>query len=78
MIKTFVNWWRLIFGRGLCDVCSENPIAELPAVIRLEAQDGVVEMRTCDQCAEFFTKSAEVFSNNKRPPVEDEETGDVY
>lgn len=54
-------------------MCSDNPIAEFPAVVRLEARDGVVELRTCDQCAEFFTKSAEVFTNNKRRPIEDDE-----
>lgn len=73
MIKTFVNWFRSIFKKvPLCDVCLDNPLTESPAVLRLEAQDGVVEMRACEQCAEFFAKSAEVLSNNKRGPIEDD------
>jgi hypothetical protein len=70
-----VNWWRSIFKKKvtLCDVCLDRPIAVFPAVIRLESLDGVVEMRTCDQCALFFTKSAEVLSSKKRAPIEEED-----
>jgi hypothetical protein len=66
-----------------CESCGLYPVADIPAVVRIEAQDGVLELEVCDKCCEFFTKSAEVFTKKKERSIyeefyDDEETGDVY
>jgi len=66
-----------------CESCGLYPVADIPAVVRIEAQDGVLELEVCDKCCEFFTKSAEVFAKKKERSIyeefyDDEETGEVY
>ena len=82
MIKRFAKWWKRLLTKK-CESCGLYPVADIPAVVRIEAQDGVLELEVCDKCCEFFTKSAEVFTKKKERSIyeefyDDEETGDVY
>lgn len=57
--------------KAKCKVCS----AVLPsdnAIIRLETSEGVHEIDVCNDCADFFEKSAEVLMR-KNVDEEDEE-----
>lgn len=51
-----------------CKVCTTNKIKEDPAIIRLQTADGVVEVEVCDECADFFDKSADVLSKRRKKP----------
>lgn len=57
---------------NLCHVCGVNKLPDNPAVLSLKAQDGVVEIIVCDECADFFDKSAKVLAQNKKVPESDE------
>ena len=50
---------------NLCHVCGEKQLPEHPATLRLTVQDGIAEMLVCDECADFFDKSAEVLKGKK-------------
>ena len=45
---------------NLCHICQDNKLPEEPAIIRLQVQEGIAEVLVCDECADFFDKSAEV------------------
>ena len=80
MIKQIVKWWNRLLNKK-CSTCGLYPVADIPAVVRIEAHDGVLELEVCEKCCEFFTKSAEVFTNKKERSIyeefyDDEETGD--
>jgi ribosome-binding protein aMBF1 (putative translation factor) len=51
---------------NLCHICSENQLPEEPAIIRLQVQEGIAEVLVCDECADFFDKSAEVLLKRGR------------
>ena len=57
---------------NLCHVCGENMLSEEPAVLRLKVQDGIAEMNVCDECADFFDKSAEVLAHRGKGNKSDE------
>ena len=67
-----MSWWDLRKKRkksqveNLCHVCGKNQLPDNPAVLRLKVQDGTAEMNVCDECADFFDKSAEVLNANRR------------
>lgn len=52
--------------KNLCHVCSQNQLPEEPAIIRLAVQEGTVEILVCDECADFFDKSADVLSKGRK------------
>lgn len=68
-----MSWWSRLRKRKklrlekLCHVCGVNEMPDEPAILRLKVQDGIVEMNVCDDCADFFDKSAEVLQKRKRP-----------
>ena len=51
---------------NLCHVCGEKQLPEHPATLRLTVQDGVAEMLVCDECADFFDKSADVLLKGQK------------
>ena len=51
---------------NLCHVCGEKQLPEHPAMLRLTVQDGVAEMLVCDECADFFDKSADVLLKGQK------------
>jgi ribosome-binding protein aMBF1 (putative translation factor) len=60
-----MSWWdrrkkKKSELENLCHVCGVNQLPENPAIVRLKVQDGVAEVNVCDECADFFDKSAEV------------------
>ncbi len=59
-----MSWWdrrkKKTELENLCHVCGVNQLPENPAIVRLKVQDGVAEVNVCDECADFFDKSAEV------------------
>lgn len=55
---------------NLCHVCGLNQLPDEPAVLRLQVQDGIAEMNVCDECADFFDKSAELLGAG-RPRLSD-------
>lgn len=57
---------------NLCHVCGENQLSDTPSVLRLKVQDGVAEMNVCDDCANFFDKSAEVLRRRGKGKKRDE------
>ena len=57
---------------NLCHICGENQLSDTPAVLRLKVQDGTAEMNVCDDCANFFDKSAEVFTQRGKGNKSDE------
>lgn len=67
-----MSWWDLRRKRkkvelaNLCHVCGSNQLPEEPAILRLQVQDGTAEMSVCDECADFFDKSAEVLNKGKK------------
>ena len=50
---------------NLCNICSTNQLPDEPAILRLKVLDGTAEVRVCDECADFFDKSAEVLKGKK-------------
>lgn len=67
-----MSWWDRRKKRkksaleNLCHVCGVNQLPEEPAILRLQVEEGVAEMNVCDECADFFDKSAEVLNGPKR------------
>jgi hypothetical protein len=57
---------------NLCHICGENQLSDTPAVLRLKVQDGTTEMSVCDDCANFFDKSAEVLTQRGKGNKSDE------
>ena len=57
---------RLIRAKRRCHVCKENRLPEEPAIIRLKVREGIAEVLVCDECADFFDKSADVLQKRKR------------
>ena len=60
-----MSWWdrrkkKKSELENLCHVCGVNQLPDNPAIVRLKVQDGVAEVNVCDECADFFDKSAEV------------------
>lgn len=53
---------------NLCRVCGTNQLSENPTTLRLKVQEGTAEMKVCDDCANFFDKSAEVLGK-RRPRI---------
>lgn len=65
-----MSWWDLRKKRKkTCTVCNTNKLPKEPATIRLDVQEGTVEILICDECAEFFDKSSEVLNRGKNEPV---------
>lgn len=58
--------------KTLCHVCGENQLSDTPTVLRLKVQDGTTEMSVCDDCANFFDKSAEVLTQRGKGNKSDE------
>lgn len=58
--------------KTLCHVCGENQLSDTPTVLRLKVQDGTTEMSVCDECANFFDKSAEVLTQRGKGNKSDE------
>lgn len=58
---------RLIRSKSRCQICKENKLPPEPAQIRLKVQDGVVDIDICDECADFFDKTAEVLNRPRKP-----------
>lgn len=57
---------------NLCHVCGENQLPENPAVLRLDLQDGTMDIKVCEECADFFDKSAQVLSKGRIESDDDE------
>ena len=73
-----MSWWARWKQRkksrleNLCHVCGVNQLPDEPAILRLAVQEGYAEMSVCDECADFFDKSAEVLLRRGKKP-EDEQ-----
>lgn len=70
-----MSWWNLRKKKkleNLCHICGENQMPEEPAIIRLKVQEGMAEVQVCDECAEFFDKSAEVLLRRGKDKKSDE------
>ena len=71
-----MSWWnnwrkrKKIKLENLCHVCGVNQLPDEPAVLRLQVQDGIAEMNVCDECADFFDRSAELLGAG-RPRLRD-------
>lgn len=46
-----------------CPLCKQNKLTEDSPQIRLDTSEGVHELTICEECADFFEKSAEVLMN---------------
>lgn len=65
-----MSWWDLRKKRKkTCSVCNVNQLPKEPATIRLDVQEGVAEILICDECAEFFDKSAKILNRGKNESV---------
>lgn len=68
---------RLIRAKRVCQVCKENKLPEEPAVIRLKVlEGGTTDVKICDECANFFDKSADVLLSKDRRHANKENTDD--
>jgi hypothetical protein len=64
-----MSWWnrrKKSKLENLCHVCGVNQMPEEPAIIRLKVQEGVAEVLVCDECADFFDKSADVLLKGRK------------
>lgn len=59
------NW-----KKAKCKVCSAALPAD-PAILRVDTADGITELEVCNDCADFFEKSAEVLMKRNREEVEE-------
>lgn len=65
-----MSWWK----RRKCATCNKvlkpkkQPVHEL----RVGTADGIVELEVCEQCANFFDKSAEVLVKSRKKDDNDE------
>lgn len=51
---------------NLCHLCGVNQMPEEPAILRLKVEgDHIVEIQACDECADFFEKSADILCKGK-------------
>jgi hypothetical protein len=71
-----MSWWdrrkkKKSELENLCHVCGVNQMPENPAIVRLKVQDGVAEVNVCDECADFFDKTAEVLNGSNRKKSSD-------
>jgi len=49
-----------------CPVCNDNyPLEETFHELRLQSKDGVNSLEICNNCADFFDKSAEVLKGKR-------------
>lgn len=63
-----MSWWsrrKKAKIDNLCNVCGVNQLPNEPAILRLKVQDGTAEMSVCDECADFFDKSADVIMKGR-------------
>jgi ribosome-binding protein aMBF1 (putative translation factor) len=65
------EWFRRLIKKKskietLCQICGGNQMPEHPTTLRLTVQDGVPEMLVCDECADFFDKSADVLLKGQK------------
>jgi hypothetical protein len=53
-----------ILTKGKCKMCyaKKKPNEEF-SILRMQVQEGLIELEICEPCAEFFDKSAEVLRN---------------
>lgn len=65
-----MSWWsdwkKRKKAKHLCHVCGHNELPDEPALIELKVSTGIVELQVCDECADFFDKSAEVMMKGRR------------
>lgn len=63
-----MTWWK----SEKCSTCRKKlKTPKQCPIIRLDTEDGVVELKICDECADFFDKSAEVLQNKPRNTTRD-------
>lgn len=51
--------------RNKCKVCNKKIIGNIHE-IRLQTYNGILELKICDKCADFFDKSAEILRKHAR------------
>lgn len=57
------SWWK----RPKCATCSKKfNKKDKQHVIQLEAADGTIELKVCDNCANFWDASAEVLQKGRK------------
>jgi ribosome-binding protein aMBF1 (putative translation factor) len=64
-----MSWWnrrKKSKLENLCHVCGVNQMPEEPAIIRLKVQEGTAEVLVCDECADFFDKTADVLLKGRK------------
>lgn len=68
------KWIRKLIKKNvvLCSVCGVNPLPETPCILRLDLQDGTMDVKVCGECADFFDKSAQVLSKGRIEGDDDE------
>lgn len=69
------EWFKRLIKekrKPLCNICQSNKLPEEPATIQLQVQEGIVELHICDECADFFDKSAEVLAHRGKDKKSDE------
>lgn len=65
-----MSWWK----RRKCKTCKKVLKANKPVhELRLQTADGIHEVEICDDCANFFDKSAEVLTQKNKGSKEDEQ-----
>jgi len=65
------EWMRRLIKKkskikNLCHICGVNQMPDVPAIIRLKVEDGIAEILVCDECADFFDKSADVLLKGQK------------
>ena len=65
------EWMRRLIKKkskieNLCHICGVNQMPDVPAIIRLKVEDGIAEVLVCDECADFFDKSADVLLKGQK------------
>ncbi len=68
------KWIRKLIKKNvvLCSVCDVNPLPETPSILRLDLLDGTMDVNVCEECADFFDKSMQVFSKGRIESDDDE------
>lgn len=67
-----MKWW---LSKPKCKTCDKvYDKDDKPAVIRLETAEGIHEIEVCNECADFWDKSADVLqrNSNDRNQITDE------
>lgn len=63
-----------MFGKKKCPVCAKKyPNDTTFHVLRLNTADGTHEIEICNDCADFFDKSAEVLAHRGKDNKSDDE-----